>query len=188
MEKRIAVLSLQGAFIEHEKKLEGLGANCLELRKKEDLLQSYDALVLPGGESSVQGKLLRELELFEPLRGQIAEGLPVLATCAGMILLATDIANDTRRHFQTLPMTLRRNAYGRQRESFFTKGKFGALQDVPMEFIRAPYIENVGDGVEVLSVVNDHIVAVRYQNQLAMSFHPELCADDRVHRMFLEMV
>lgn len=187
MSRRIAVLSVQGAFIEHEKKLERLGAACIELRKHEDLLKSFDGLVLPGGESSVQGKLLRELDMFEPLKQQIVEGMPVLATCAGLILLAEEISNDARRHFQTLPVTVRRNAYGRQRESFFTAGSFGTMTDIPMEFIRAPYIERVGDGVEVLSVVKDNIVAVRYQNQLAMSFHPELCEDDRVHEYFMNM-
>lgn len=187
MGKRIAVLSVQGAFIEHEKKLEKLGVQCMELRKREDLLKSFDGLVLPGGESSVQGKLLRELDMFDPLKQQIEAGMPVLATCAGLILLAEEISNDSRRHFQTLPMTVRRNAYGRQRESFFTEGSFGTLSDVPMEFIRAPYIEHVGEGVEVLSVVNGNIVAVQYKKQLAMSFHPELCEDNRIHEYFLEM-
>lgn len=187
MGKRIAVLSVQGAFIEHEKKLEKLGAQCVELRKHEDLLRSFDGLVLPGGESSVQGKLLRELDMFEALKQQIEEGLPVLATCAGLILLAAEINNDTRRHFQTIPMTVRRNAYGRQRESFFTTGSFGKMEDIPMEFIRAPYIEHVGEHVEVLSVVNGNIVAVQYEKQLAMSFHPELCGDDRIHEYFLKM-
>ncbi len=185
--KRIAVLSVQGAFIEHEKRLEALGADCIELRKKEDLLKSYDALVLPGGESSVQGKLLRDLDMFDILKKQIEEGMPVLATCAGLILLATDISNDMRRHFQTLPMTVRRNAYGRQRESFFTMERFGELKGVPMEFIRAPYIESVGEGVKILSKVNGNIVAVQYKNQLAMSFHPELCDDNRVHEYFLNL-
>lgn len=187
MGKRIAVLSVQGAFIEHEKKLEELGAECFELRKRGDLLKSFDGLVLPGGESSVQGKLLRELDMFEPLKQQMEEGMPVLATCAGLILLAAEINNDTRRHFQTLPVTVRRNAYGRQRESFFTTGSFGTMEDIPMEFIRAPYIERVGEHAEVLSVVNGNIVAVRYKKQLAMSFHPELCKDNRIHEYFLEM-
>ena len=132
MSRRIAVLSVQGAFIEHEKRLNELGCETIELRKKEDVLKSYDGLILPGGESSVQGKLLRELDMFDTLKGQIEEGMPVLATCAGLILLANDLSNDTRRHFQTLPISVKRNAYGRQRESFFTKGAFGDIQDVPM--------------------------------------------------------
>ena len=187
MGRRIGVLSVQGAFIEHEKRLQRLGAECGELRKHEDAMKSFDGLVLPGGESSVQGKLVRELEMFEPLKRQIEEGMPVMGTCAGLILLAAEINNDTRRHFQTLPRTVRRNAYGRQRESFCATGSFGDFTDIPMKFIRAPYIEEVGEGTEILSVVRGNIVAVRYKKQLAMSFHPELCPDDRIHEYFLKM-
>ena len=111
---KIGVLALQGAFAEHEKVLEQLGAECIELRQARDLSEPYDALVLPGGESTVQGKLLRELDMYEPLRAKIAAGLPVLATCAGLILLAEHIAGDDTVHFGTLPVTVKRNAYGRQ--------------------------------------------------------------------------
>lgn len=164
------------------------GAEVIELRKKKDILQEFDGLVLPGGESTVQGKLIRELDMFDILKKKIEEGIPVLATCAGLILLAEKISNDNRKHFATLPVSVMRNAYGRQLESFYTEGDFGKLKNVPMEFIRAPYIESVGEGVEILSKVDDNIVAVKYNNQLAMSFHPELLSDTRIHEEFLGML
>ena len=117
----IAVLAVQGAFIEHEKKLEKLGATCIELRKAEDLKQHYDGLVLPGGESTVQGKLLKELGMYDTLKSQIESGMPVLATCAGMILLAEKIEGGEAGHLQTMPVTVKRNAYGRQLGSFHTE-------------------------------------------------------------------
>lgn len=181
----IGILALQGAFYEHENILRELGADCLELRKKEDLEKPIDGLVLPGGESTAQGKLLRELGMFNPLLEKIRGGLPVLATCAGLILLAEKSSNDSRTYFGTLPVTVKRNAYGRQLGSFHTVQDFGDMKDVPMTFIRAPYIESVGPGVEVLAKVEGHIVGVRYKNQLALSFHPELDDDRRIHRYFL---
>ena len=117
----IAVLAVQGAFIEHEKKLEHLGADCIELRKAEDLNQHYDGIVLPGGESTVQGKLMKELGMFDIIKSQIKNGMPVLATCAGMILLADKLEADSKVHLQTIPMTVKRNAYGRQLGSFSYK-------------------------------------------------------------------
>ena len=185
---KIAVLAVQGAFAEHIKMLEGLGAECIELRKKEDLDQDYDGIVFPGGESTVQGKLLKELSMFEPLKEQIASGMPVLATCAGLILLAKDIVNDDKRYFETLPVTVKRNAYGRQLGSFHVEEQVEGIGTFPMEFIRAPYIESVQPGVEVLAKENDHIVAVRYNNQIAMAFHPELTQDNRIHKMFLDNI
>lgn len=185
---KIAVLAVQGAFIEHEQRLSKLGADCIELRKKEDLDQSYDGLVLPGGESTVQGKLLKELDMFDTLQKQISDGLPVLATCAGLILLAERIQNDDRRYFCTLPVAVKRNAYGRQLGSFYTEAGVKGIGTVPMTFIRAPYIEQAEEQVEILSKVEEHIVAVRYRNQLAFSFHPELDADLRIHRYFLDMI
>lgn len=184
---KIAVLAVQGAFIEHERKLEVLGASCVELRKAEDLNQSYDGLVLPGGESTVQGKLLRELGMFDTIRKQIKEGLPVLATCAGMILLADSLEGDAMVHLQTVPMTVKRNAYGRQLGSFHTEAEFKGIGEIPMTFIRAPYVADVSDGVEVLAIVQDRIVAVRYGKQMALAFHPELDEDHRVHEEFLRM-
>ena len=185
---KIAVLAVQGAFIEHERKLEVLGASCVELRKAEDLNQSYDGLVLPGGESTVQGKLLRELGMFDTIRKQIKEGLPVLATCAGLILLAQNISNDENRCFATLPVTVKRNAYGRQLGSFYYEGEIKGIGTFPMEFIRAPYIESVEKNVEILAQVEEKIVGVAYKNQLAFSFHPELTGNDRIHDKFIELI
>ena len=184
---RIGILALQGAFIEHEKMLSSLGVSCIELRKKEDMA-GIDGLVLPGGESTVQGKLLRELGMLEPLREKILSGLPTLATCAGMILLAEHLTNDSARHFATLPVTVKRNAYGRQLGSFMTTAPFKGLGAFPMIFIRGPYVEAVGPGVETLAQVEGKTVAVRFGNQIALAFHPELGGDDRIHRMFLDIV
>ena len=185
---RIAVLAVQGAFAEHEKMLTNLDVSYIELRKKEDLQQDYDALILPGGESTVQGKLLKELDLFDPIRQQIQGGMPVLATCAGLILLADKVENDEREYLKTLPVTVKRNAYGRQLGSFHTEQEFQGIGVVPMTFIRAPYIAEVEEGVDILAKEKEHIVAVRYQNQLAMSFHPELDEDERIHKYFLDIV
>lgn len=194
---KIGILAVQGAFIEHKKRLEELGAECFEIRNKSDLIHEIDGLVLPGGESTVQGKLLKELDLFDQLQERIKSGLPVLATCAGLILLAENLKNDSVRHFATLPVTVVRNAFGRQLGSFYIEQEFGTLGKVPMTFIRAPVIETVGKNVEILSVVcdsenakenNKKIVAVRFKNQLAMSFHPELNSDNKIYEYFLEML
>lgn len=184
----IGILAVQGAFAEHEQMLQKLGISYVELRKKQDLFQRYDGIILPGGESTVQGKLLKELDMFDTLKGQIESGIPVLATCAGMILLAEKVANDSREYFKTLPVTVRRNAYGRQLGSFYTEQEFYGVGVIPMTFIRAPYIENVGEDVCVLAEENNHIVAVRYKNQLAISFHPELDNDTKIHKYFVDMV
>lgn len=142
-----------------------------------------------GGESTVQGKLLHKLDMFEGIQTRIREGLPVLATCAGMILLAQTLYNDPVTHLATLPVTVRRNAYGRQLGSFITDQPVKGIGEFPMVFIRAPYIESVDDpDVEVLSTVDDHIVAVRYGNQLGLSFHPEMTEDTRIHEYFLKMI
>lgn len=193
---QIGVLAVQGAFIEHERILQSLGAEVFEIRQLRDLDRHLDGLVLPGGESTVQGKLLRDLGLFKPLRKKIAEGLPVLATCAGAILLAEKIAGENKVHFATLPAVIRRNAYGRQLGSFFTENEVAHVGKVPQTFIRAPFFESVGDGVEVLSRTAssntadapEQIVAVRYKNQIALSFHPELNSDTSIHRYFLKLV
>lgn len=185
---KIAILAVQGAFIEHEKMLESLGAETVELRQAADLRQDFDGLVLPGGESTVQGRLLKEQGMLEPLKEKIAAGLPVLATCAGLILLASEISNDASTYFGTLPVTVRRNAYGRQLGSFYTESEIVGVGSFPMEFIRAPYIERVGEGVEVLAQVDGKIVGVSYENQLAFAFHPELTKNDTLHRKFLERI
>ena len=185
----IAVLAVQGAFIEHEKKLEKLGVSCVELRKAEDLAQHYDGLVLPGGESTVQGKLLRELGMFDTVKSWIENGMPVLATCAGMILLAENLEGGEQGHLQTMPVTVKRNAYGRQLGSFHTEAVVEGIGEVPMTFIRAPYVAEAGTekGVQVLATVEDRIVAVKYKNQLALAFHPELDENDEIHKAFLTM-
>ena len=182
----IGVLAVQGAFIEHEKMLEALGATTFEIRQKKDLEQHMDGLILPGGESTVMGKLLKELALYEPLKAMIEGGLPVFGTCAGMILLADELSNDEKRHFATLPVTVRRNAYGRQLGSFHARAQMKDVGEIPMTFIRAPYVEQTR-GAEVLATVDDNIVAVRYENQLATAFHPELDEDPSVHQYFLQM-
>ena len=185
---KVAVLAVQGAFIEHEKSLQRLGAETVELRKAEDLEQDFDGLVLPGGESTVQSRLLKELSMFEPLKKKIEEGLPVLATCAGLILMAQNISNDENRCFATLPVTVKRNAYGRQLGSFYYEGEIKGIGTFPMEFIRAPYIESVEKNVEILAQVEEKIVGVAYKNQLAFSFHPELTGNDRIHDKFIELI
>lgn len=189
--KKIAVLAVQGAFAEHIIRMEELGAECVELRRKSDLEQEFDGLILPGGESTVQGKLLRELNMFDSLQDRIRGGLPVFGTCAGLILLAQEISNDAHVYLGTLPVRVQRNAYGRQLGSFHTEQEVKGIGVVPMTFIRAPYIEAIINGreqeVEVLARAEDRIVAVRCANQLGIAFHPELDADMRIHEMFLRM-
>lgn len=189
MDAKIGVLAVQGAFIEHIQVLSSLGVECVELRQAADLEQPLAGLVLPGGESTVQGKLLWNLDMYAALRAKIVAGLPVLATCAGMILLAEKLVNDDKVHFATMPITVRRNAYGRQLGSFRTRADFGALGTIPMTFIRAPYIEKVGAGVKVLAEVDGKIVAAQYGKQLALAFHPELDVQEStaVHEYFLRM-
>lgn len=183
---RIGILALQGAFAEHKKMLENLGAECVELRQANDVID-LDGIVLPGGESTVQGKLLRELNMFDKIQKLIEQGLPTLATCAGLVLLADEIVNDDNVYFKTLPVSIKRNAYGRQLGSFDTVSDFKGIGEFDMKFIRAPYIVDA-HGAEVLTEVDGHIVAVKYNNQLALSFHPELGEDNRIHKRFLQMV
>lgn len=186
---KVAVLALQGAFIEHKKMMESLGAECVEIRQKKDLDQPFSGLLLPGGESTVIGKLLKELDLFDELKSRIENGLPVFGTCAGLILLAQRLSNDEHVYFGTLPVTVKRNAYGRQLGSFHITARMKEVGEIPMTFIRAPYIESAEEekGVKILAEVDGKIVAVRYENQLAISFHPEVTKDSSVHRYFLEM-
>ena len=185
---RIGVLALQGAFIEHERRLAELGAAPFEIRERRDLDAPFDGLVLPGGESTVQGKLLRDLGLFEPLRAQIAAGLPTFGTCAGLILLAKEILNDPLVHFGLLDVVVERNAYGRQLGSFHAEAPFAGGAPIPLSFIRAPAICAQGPDVETLATVDGIPVAVRQGNLLATAFHPELDPDPTVHRLFLGMV
>ncbi|MDD6920650.1 MAG: pyridoxal 5'-phosphate synthase glutaminase subunit PdxT [Eubacteriales bacterium] len=185
---KIGVLALQGAFLEHEKMLEALNVDYFEIRQLKDLNQEFDGLIIPGGESTVQGKLLKELGMFDIIRKKIADGMPVYGTCAGLILLADKIANDDRAHLQTMNIVAKRNAYGRQLGSFSVMATFADKGEVPMVFIRAPYVESAGDNVEILAVVEDKIVAARQENQLVTAFHPELTEDLTVHKYFIDMV
>lgn len=183
----IGVLALQGAFREHEEMLDRLGAGHFQIRQKADLAKPMDGLIIPGGESTAIGKLMNVLDMSERLREMIRSGLPVFGTCAGMILLACEIEEETQCHLQVMDIRVRRNAYGRQLGSFSTEDMFAGVR-IPMTFIRAPYITKVGDGVEVLSEVEGHIVAAREKNMLVCSFHPELTEDTFVHDYFLKMV
>ena len=184
-----AVLAVQGAFIEHEQKLAQLGEKTVELRQVSDLRQPFDRLVLPGGESTTQGKLLAELGMLDCLRERILDGMPVLATCAGLILLAQRLsAHDDKGtpRLKTLDVEVCRNAYGRQLGSFHTLADVaGVGQGLPLTFIRAPYVVEAGPGVEVLAQVDGRIVAVRQANQLALAFHPELDPSPAIHQAFL---
>ena len=184
----IAVLALQGVFIEHEQMLSRLGVSSFEIRQKKDLETPFDGLIIPGGESTVQGKLMRELGLFEPLRERIEAGLPVFGTCAGLLLLAKKIENDERLHFATMDICAVRNAYGRQLGSFYTESDFSGIGKIPMTFIRAPYISEVSGDTQILASVDGKIVAARQKDQLVTAFHPELNDDTSVHRYFLDMI
>jgi len=185
---KIGVLAVQGAFAEHRLILEKIGVETFEIRQLRDLEQDFDGLILPGGESTVQGKLLHDLGLFEPLRERIESGLPTLGTCAGLILLAEKLSNDGHTYFATTPVTVERNAYGRQLGSFYTEENFEGIGKIPMTFIRAPLIQRASQDVQILATVQNQIVAVRYKNQLAISFHPELNSDLRVHQYFVEEI
>lgn len=191
MSTTVAILAVQGAFIEHRYMLERLGAHVIELRQASDLDHAFDRLVLPGGESTVQSKLLREQNMMEPLRKRIEEGMPVFGTCAGLILLAKNVEGNEVDGLKTLDVTVRRNAYGRQLGSFHTYAQFGKddseLGQIPMTFIRAPYIAEVGSQAQALAVVDGHIVAARQGNQIATAFHPELDDDTRIHELFLSL-
>lgn len=180
---RIAVMALQGAFVEHRQMLQRLGVESFEIRQASDWLQPKDGLILPGGESTVQMRLLHDLQLFDSLRSDIAKGLPVLGTCAGMILLSEG-------RLATMYIRVRRNAYGRQLGSFHAQGYVeGVGNDVPMTFIRAPYIEEItSPDCQSLATVDGHIVAARQGRQLALSFHPELDDNLRLHQYFLQSV
>ncbi len=184
----IAVLALQGAFIEHENRLASLGAAVFEIRQLRDASRHFDALVLPGGESTVQGKLLHDTGLFEPLRDKIAGGMPVFGTCAGMILLAKEIENDKLVHFGMMDITVRRNAYGRQLGSFHGEAAFAGGKIVPLSFIRAPQIVAAGADVEILAKCDGIAVAARQGNMLTTAFHPELDNDNTIHQYFLDMI
>ena len=183
----IAILAMQGAFLEHGQMLDRLGVDHFEIRKKEDLNRHFDGLILPGGESTVMRKLLIELDIYDTLKQKIEDGLPVFGTCAGLILLAERV-EDGVPCFGTMNILAKRNAYGRQLGSFHTDAEVKGIGEVPMTFIRAPYIETADEQVQVLAHVDDRIVAVQYGAQIGLSFHPELDADNRIHEKFLKLI
>ena len=183
---KIGVLAVQGAFIEHEHMIEEIGHTAIEIRQRDDL-EGLDGLILPGGESTVQGQLLNKLDMMKDIKNMISNGLPTLATCAGLILLAGHIDNDDSIHIGTLPVTVKRNAYGRQLGSFVRTAAMKGFDKFPMTFIRAPYISSIKDNVDVLAAVDDRIVAVQYNNQIGLAFHPELSGDTRIHEYFISL-
>jgi 5'-phosphate synthase pdxT subunit len=187
---RVGVLALQGDTREHLAALSEAGADAVKVRRVSEL-DAVDALVIPGGESTAMSKLLREFELLEPLRTRLADGMPAYGSCAGMILLATEIIDAGVPGREALPlgaidMTVRRNAFGRQVDSFEGDIAFDGLgEPVHAVFIRAPWVERVGPEVEVLARAAGHPVAVRQGRMLATSFHPEITGDRRVHQLFV---
>ena len=190
MTPTIGVLALQGDVREHLQALAGLDVHAVAVRRPEELA-ACDAVVLPGGESTTMAKLARTFDLLEPLRERVREGMPAFGTCAGMILLADRVVDGAagQETVGGLDVTVRRNAFGRQVDSFegplVVAGIEGPVHGV---FIRAPWVEQVGPGVEVLAEAAGHPVAVRQGHLLATSFHPEVGADDRVHRLFVDLV
>ena len=185
---RVAILALQGAFIEHEKMLARLGVETFEVRQLRDWEQHKDGLIIPGGESTVQIKLLRDLGLYAPVAEAIKNGLPVFGTCAGLIMLAKTQDGEPANRLSTMDIDVRRNAYGRQLGSFHTEAEMEGVGRIPMTFIRAPYIEGVSGSAKALATVDGHIVAARQGNQLVTAFHPELDTDTRVHAYFMDMM
>lgn len=198
MKKTVAVLALQGAFEEHCQMLDSLGAESLLIRSSEDW-KDFErrfregervGMVIPGGESTAMLRIMRDQNILLSIREAVKDGLPVFGTCAGMILLAKEVVNDSRERLATMNIKVLRNAYGRQLGSFYTEStvRLGDESNIiPMTFIRAPYITEVSEGVEVLAVVDGNIVAAREQNQLVCSFHPELNTDTHFHEFFLKM-
>lgn len=204
------ILAVQGAFAEHAAMLDRLGAPWKLLRAAEDFDDSIDRVILPGGESTTQGKLLRSTGLFEPIAAHIAAGKPVFGTCAGMILLARKLDNDSNVYFGALDAVVRRNAYGRQLGSFVATADFGAsgdsavvvapgehvpqdapadivLKDFPLVFIRGPFVAEVGPAATVETSVDGNVVGLRQGKILATAFHPELTDDTRIHELFLSL-
>ena len=182
---KIAILALQGAFAEHEQMLHLLGVETILVRNLDDwqsfLSSNGVGLVIPGGESTSMMRIMKDDELYEPIREAIFGGLPVLGTCAGLIML-------DRIHLDVMDILAKRNAYGRQLGSFNYEGEFKGLGKVPMTFIRAPYIEEAGHDVEILATVEGKIIAARQKNMLVTAFHPELTDDTRIHKLFLKIV
>ncbi|HZU49699.1 MAG TPA: pyridoxal 5'-phosphate synthase glutaminase subunit PdxT [Mycobacterium sp.] len=193
MTLRVGVLALQGDTREHLAALREAGVDAIPVRRRSEL-ESLDGLVIPGGESTTMSHLLRDLDLLEPLRARLADGLPAYGACAGMILLASEILDAGTRGREAVPlraidMTVRRNAFGRQVDSFEGDLEFAGLDDpVHAVFIRAPWVERAGAEVQVLAEAAGHVVAVRQGPMLATAFHPEMTGDRRIHRMFVDIV
>lgn len=188
----LAILALQGAFAEHQQMLSSIGVDTLLIRNLEDwnrylALHQHDGqfqhagLILPGGESTAMMRILRDEHLLDPIREAIRQGLPAFGTCAGMILLDD-------QHLDVMDITVLRNAYGRQLGSFYTEHECQPLGIIPMTFIRAPYIQRAGQDVQILSVLDGHIIAARQGHILATSFHPELNDNPSLHRYFIEQM
>ena len=191
-----AILAVQGAFAEHAAMLDELGEPWFELRCLRNMSRRFDRLILPGGESTVQGRLLREEGMLSTIRTLIEGGMPVLGTCAGLILLAERVIDDDDdgsrpirpdSHLGTMHVTVERNAYGRQLASFHATDEFAGIGPVPMSFIRAPRIVEVREGAVELARVDGDIVAARDGKQIGVAFHPELDDDPRIHELFLAL-
>jgi 5'-phosphate synthase pdxT subunit len=178
---KIAILALQGAFEEHRQMLDRLGVESVLIRNLTDLQQPFDGLILPGGESTAMMRVMKDEALLDPICQVIKGGMPVFGTCAGMILLDD-------KHLECMDITVKRNAYGRQLGSFQTTHYLNGIGNVRMVFIRAPYIERCGNGVEILSTLDGHVVAARQQKMLVCSFHPELTEDTSVHQYWLTTI
>ena len=189
----IAILALQGAFAEHQQMLQRLGVNSVLIRNLNDwntYIESITSaegkyqnggLIIPGGESTAMMRIIKDEALFTPVRDAIMNGLPVFGTCAGLIML-------DKKHLNTMDITAKRNAYGRQLGSFHTDGEIKGMGIIPMTFIRAPYIEETGSEVEILSVIDNRIVAAQQGKQLVCAFHPELTTDTTIHEHFTKLI
>ncbi|MBO5887112.1 MAG: pyridoxal 5'-phosphate synthase glutaminase subunit PdxT [Bacteroidaceae bacterium] len=188
---KIAILALQGAFAEHEQMFRKLGTETTLIRNLDDFNSNvnkspssgvgWSRVVIPGGESTAMMRIMKDLGLFAPLRQAILGGMPVFGTCAGLIML-------DKAHLDVMDIKAKRNAYGRQLGSFNAKADFKGIGEVPMTFIRAPYIMEAGPEVEILASVDGKAVAARQKNMLVTAFHPELTDDTRIHQMFVDMV
>ena len=188
---KVGVLALQGDVREHIQSLLECGVQAFPVRRSSEI-ESIDALILPGGESTTIAQLAEVFDVYELIKGRIEQGMPVYGSCAGMILLAKEIldAKVGQKTFGGIDITVRRNAFGRQVDSFESDIPFadGSTDLIRAVFIRAPWVEKVGESVQILASVDSHPVAVRTRTALATSFHPELAGDNRIHRYFIEQV
>ncbi|KHD37638.1 glutamine amidotransferase [Clostridium acetobutylicum] len=185
---RVGVLAFQGGVVEHLKHIEKLNGKSVKVRSVEDL-QKIDRLIIPGGESTTIGKFLKQSNMILPLREKICRGMPVWGTCAGMILLARKIENSEVNYINAIDITVRRNAYGSQVDSFNTKALIEeiSLNEIPLVFIRAPYITRIGETVKALCTIDKNIVAAKSNNVLVTSFHPELTDNLEFHEYFMKL-